>query len=166
MNDRSSTGKPQPNTAANTAASEPAHPHGTSTAAALSGDTPGGEPVPTTEPNRRLANAFDPRLPDEMVSEFVRGFGRQGRYKPADSTSREQRARLLIGMLKAARVRHGLTIVDVAVRAGVHKSVIGKFENETTDPRLSTLLRYADAVNVDLAMTVDERQSHHASPTS
>lgn len=161
MNERSSSAAPQPNTAANTAVSDPADPTGTSTAAALSGDTLGGELV-STDPNPQLFSAVDPRLPQENVRELVRGLSRPGRHKVSGNISREQRARQLINALKTARVRQDLTIVDVAVRAGVHKSVIGKFENETTDPRLSTLLRYADAVNVDLAMTVEERQSHHA----
>jgi DNA-binding XRE family transcriptional regulator len=127
-----------------------------SAAATSTGGTPGPEQV-STGPSSQLIGAVEPGMPEE-VREMMRALSRQGRYNASGPLSREQRARQLINALKAARVRGGLTIVDVAARAGVHKSVIGKFENETTDPRLSTLLRYADAVNVDLVLAVEDRQ--------
>ena len=121
-------------------------------------------------PSRTAAGSGDSRKFDELLStpidvadprlgeDSVRRLVRQGRYNARGDASREQQVRQLIGALRDARRRRNLTIADVAVRAGVHKSVIGKFENETTDPRLSTLLRYADALNVDLSLTIVDRQ--------
>lgn len=66
----------------------------------------------------------------------------------------EAQVRQVISALKNARLRHNMTIAQVAEIAGVDKSVISRFENETTDTRLSTLLRYADAVEIDVSVSV------------
>lgn len=55
-----------------------------------------------------------------------------------------------IKALKAARIALGMTIAEVAAIVGVGKSVISKFENGYSDPRLSTVLRYATAVGMDV----------------
>lgn len=67
----------------------------------------------------------------------------------------EARARKVIRALKAARQDKGLTAAAVAEWSGVDNSVISRFENDTTDPRLSTLLRYASAVGVDLTIHIN-----------
>jgi transcriptional regulator with XRE-family HTH domain len=56
--------------------------------------------------------------------------------------------------LKNIREARGMSASLVADIVGVHRSVISKFENQTGDPKLSMLLRYAHAVGVDLALTV------------
>ncbi|MEC4842626.1 helix-turn-helix domain-containing protein [Mycobacteroides chelonae] len=71
-------------------------------------------------------------------------------------------ARHLIRDLVAAREAKNLTAAEVAEMVGVHRSVISKFENQTEDPKLSTLLRYAHAVGVDLDFGV--RQSNSRTP--
>jgi len=55
-----------------------------------------------------------------------------------------------IKALKDARIKQGMTIAEVAAIVGVGKSVISKFENGYSDPRLSTVLRYAAVVGMDL----------------
>ena len=62
--------------------------------------------------------------------------------------------RRVIRELKAAREAQGLSASQVADTIVVHRSVISKFENQTGDPKLSTLLRYAHAVGVDLELKV------------
>ncbi|MBX7432556.1 helix-turn-helix domain-containing protein [Mycobacterium sp. Y57] len=62
--------------------------------------------------------------------------------------------RRVIRDLKATREARGLSASQVADAIGVHRSVISKFENQTSDPKLSTLLRYAHAVGADLELTV------------
>ncbi|WP_326548044.1 helix-turn-helix transcriptional regulator [Mycolicibacterium sp. ND9-15] len=47
-----------------------------------------------------------------------------------------------------------MSATHVADLIGVHRSVISKFENQTGDPKLSTLLRYAHAVGADLELKV------------
>ncbi|MGL5442430.1 MAG: helix-turn-helix domain-containing protein [[Mycobacterium] stephanolepidis] len=55
-----------------------------------------------------------------------------------------------------------LNALGPAVVVGVHRSVISKFENQTEDPKLSTLLRYAHAVGADLDFGV--RQGNAPAP--
>ena len=62
--------------------------------------------------------------------------------------------RCVIRDLKAAREARGLSASHIAKVIGVHRSVISKFENQTDDPRLSTLLRYAHAVGADVELNV------------
>ncbi|MFV8160818.1 helix-turn-helix domain-containing protein [Mycobacterium sp. 134] len=66
----------------------------------------------------------------------------------------EAQVRQVITALKNARRRRNMTIAQVAEIAGVDKSVISRFENETTDTRLSTLLRYAEAVDTEVTFNV------------
>lgn len=62
--------------------------------------------------------------------------------------------RRVVRDLKAVREARGLSASHVADAIGVHRSVISKFENQTGDPKLSTLLRYAHAVGADLELKV------------
>jgi transcriptional regulator with XRE-family HTH domain len=62
--------------------------------------------------------------------------------------------RRVIRDLKNIREARGLSASHVADTIGVHRSVISKFENQTGDPKLSTLLRYAHAVGADLELAV------------
>lgn len=79
----------------------------------------------------------------------------------------QTRIRKVIAALKRARTTRRLTIDHVAEASGVHKSVISRFENESADPHLGTLLRYADAIGADLAVLVDgERASDFGIDTS
>ncbi len=50
--------------------------------------------------------------------------------------------------LRAARKRLGLTQEDVAHRSGVHPTEVSRIESGKRDPRVSTLERLAEAVEV------------------
>lgn len=79
----------------------------------------------------------------------------------------QTRIRKVVAALKRARTTRGITIEQVAEASGVHKSVISRFENESADPHLGTLLRYADAVGADLAVLIDgDRVSDFGMDTS
>lgn len=65
--------------------------------------------------------------------------------------------RQAIKELKAVRADRGLTIAQVAEAIGVDKSVVSRFENETVDPHISTLLRYAGAVGADVGISIEPR---------
>ncbi|MBY0290917.1 MAG: helix-turn-helix domain-containing protein [Mycobacteriaceae bacterium] len=65
--------------------------------------------------------------------------------------------RQAIKVLKDVRTDRGLTIAQVAEAIGVDKSVISRFENETVDPHISTLLRYANAVGADISISIQPR---------
>lgn len=68
--------------------------------------------------------------------------------------------RRVIRDLKNIREARGMSASLVADIIGVHRSVISKFENQTGDPKLSTLLRYAHAIGADLELTVINPQPH------
>ncbi len=60
------------------------------------------------------------------------------------------RARQLVRRLADAREQAGLTQTEVARRMGTTQSAIARFEGGDSDPRLSTVERYAQVVGVDL----------------
>ncbi|MGV9799592.1 helix-turn-helix domain-containing protein [Mycobacterium sp. NPDC003449] len=70
------------------------------------------------------------------------------------ATTMTRDLRRVIRDLKVAREARGLSASHVADIIGVHRSVVSKFENQTGDPKLSTLLRYAHAVGADLELNV------------
>ena len=64
----------------------------------------------------------------------------------------------LIDELVAARQARGLSQADVAGLMGTSQPAVARLESGTTDIRLSTLTRYADAVGHDLTWTVQARK--------
>ncbi len=69
--------------------------------------------------------------------------------------ARHQRMRELVGELKAARLKRGLSLADVDARTGIGRSNLSRLENHhQPNPLLDTLLRYASAVGVDLRISV------------
>jgi transcriptional regulator with XRE-family HTH domain len=56
----------------------------------------------------------------------------------------------LLTYLREARLRRGLSQAEVAARVGTTQSAIARLESGTADPRLSTLIRYAEAVGTEL----------------
>ena len=57
----------------------------------------------------------------------------------------------VIKALRLARQRKGLSMTVVAERAGLHVSMISLVERELRKPTLDTLLRIAEALEVNLA---------------
>lgn len=57
--------------------------------------------------------------------------------------------------LREARERLGLTQEDVAQRSGVHASEISRMEAGKRDPKISTLERLAEAVEVKPGQLLD-----------
>lgn len=69
----------------------------------------------------------------------------------------------LIDDLTRRRRSLGLNQTVVAKRMGVGQSTVSEFENEATDPRLSTLQRYARAVDACVSVRLrfnDARDEH------
>jgi transcriptional regulator with XRE-family HTH domain len=56
----------------------------------------------------------------------------------------------LLTYLRESRLRRGLSQAEVAARVGTTQSAIARLESGTADPRLSTLIRYAEAVGTEL----------------
>ncbi|CAN5623018.1 type II toxin-antitoxin system antitoxin HigA [soil metagenome] len=92
--------------------------------------------TPQTKP---LLSAFDEYLAERLQNPAVRaGF--------EDQSVTERLIDQLVGFRKAL----GLTQTEVAKRMGVGQSTVSGFETETSDPRISTLQRYARAVEARL----------------
>ncbi|MEN2739532.1 helix-turn-helix transcriptional regulator [Microbacterium sp. X-17] len=62
--------------------------------------------------------------------------------------------RLLLGLIKARKSR-GLTQKDVADKLGVSQPTIADFERQDSDPKLSTIRRYAHAVGAIVTHQVE-----------
>lgn len=63
----------------------------------------------------------------------------------------------LIAALREERIERGMSQTDVAEELGLAQSAISEFENGNTDPRLSTLQRYARAVESAITVLLDHR---------
>lgn len=57
----------------------------------------------------------------------------------------------LIAVLVAKRKLLGITQHELAHMMGVTQAVVGEYETHMIDPRVSTLVRYGDAVGLKLA---------------
>jgi transcriptional regulator with XRE-family HTH domain len=66
-----------------------------------------------------------------------------------------EEARRLVDLLVALRKECQLSQVEVAKRMGVRQPTISGFEKEPSDPRLSTLQRYARALGARLRLTLE-----------
>lgn len=70
--------------------------------------------------------------------------------------------RTIVAELVGRRKALGLSQSQVASRMGVKQPTVSGFENEDADPRLSTMHRYARAVDACLSMRIHARDEHGA----
>lgn len=90
-----------------------------------------------------IADEFGPDLEEAKNDPEFRAA-----FEDADELQR------LIDTLVHHRKALGLSQKDVAVRMGVRQPTISGFENEGSDPRISTLQRYARAVEARLRLRI------------
>ncbi|MCK9261531.1 MAG: XRE family transcriptional regulator [Azoarcus sp.] len=69
----------------------------------------------------------------------------------SDSTTTGSLERYLGNTLREIRLKHGLTIADVATLANISRGMLSKIENAQTATSLETLSRLAHALGVSLA---------------
>ena len=69
----------------------------------------------------------------------------------SDSTTTGSLERYLGNTLREIRLKHGLTIADVATLANISRGMLSKIENAQTATSLETLSRLAQALGVSLA---------------
>ncbi len=61
-------------------------------------------------------------------------------------------------MLKAERELRGLSLAEISERTGISKSAISKLENnQEANPTINTLAKYADALQMELSVTLTDR---------
>jgi transcriptional regulator with XRE-family HTH domain len=58
--------------------------------------------------------------------------------------------------LKRQRTRRALTQAELAERAGVTTATVARIERDEIEPRMTTLRKLADALNVDPAELVED----------
>jgi transcriptional regulator with XRE-family HTH domain len=58
--------------------------------------------------------------------------------------------------IKRRRKALGLTLLDVATRAGLHDEAVARIERAGHDPRISSVLRVARAMGVPICELVDD----------
>lgn len=63
----------------------------------------------------------------------------------------------LIGRLSDLRRRRGLSQTEVAARMGTSQSALARLESGRADVRVSTLARYAAALDTDIGYAVRDR---------
>lgn len=80
--------------------------------------------------------------------------------KLADDMMRSERA--MLDALFEARRRKGVSQKDLGHEMGVTQSAVARIEGGDRDPRLSTLRRYAAAL--DMRITFDVKPARHARP--
>jgi DNA-binding XRE family transcriptional regulator len=71
---------------------------------------------------------------------------------------RRARIQEAVAMLKAERELRGLSLADISERTGISKSAISKLENnQDANPTINTLAKYADALRMQLSVTLTDR---------
>lgn len=70
----------------------------------------------------------------------------------ANSSPYERRVRALLEHLWAVRRGKGITTAAVARAMGTSQPFVSKLEHSSPDCRISTVLRYADVVGLELAL--------------
>jgi ribosome-binding protein aMBF1 (putative translation factor) len=68
-------------------------------------------------------------------------------------------AEALIADLVELRRRRGLSQTEIATRMGTSQSALARMESGRSDLRLSTVARYAEALEVDLAFAIRSRSA-------
>ena len=64
----------------------------------------------------------------------------------------------LIDRLSALRRSRGLSQTEIAARMGTSQSALARLESGQADVRVSTLARYASALDADIGFTVRDRR--------
>ncbi len=62
--------------------------------------------------------------------------------------------------LKVVRHRHGVSLTEAAAASGLHREAIARAERVGTDPRASTLLALARALNVPVCELFGTKGGH------
>jgi len=80
------------------------------------------------------------------------------------STKREAIVKNLAALLKEERTRQGLSLTDVAISAGIDRTMVMRVEERERVPTIDTLLRITAALDVELGALI-QRASKSAKET-
>jgi hypothetical protein len=94
---------------------------------------------------------------DRDEAEAIRSTGRAIKIRH-DSLKR------VLQTLKAERQRLGLTLAEVGERSGIGKANLSRLENDlTANPTIDTLMRYADALDKEVRINIEDAGSKRRS---
>lgn len=96
-----------------------------------------------------MTSQFEKFLAEQLADDDVRA-----KFEDAQSRNR------VVDALARMRHRLGLTQKEVASRMGVKQPTISGLETEASDPRLSTIYRYARAVDAVVVLEVRPRLAY------
>lgn len=98
----------------------------------------------------------DNRVHDAWLEDELEVYVAEARQEPAFRAAYEdvEERHSIVDRLLALRRHHKLSQRVVAQRMGVRQPTVSGFETEDSDPRLSTLQRYARAVGARLRLVV------------
>jgi transcriptional regulator with XRE-family HTH domain len=77
---------------------------------------------------------------------------------------REAIAANVVRILREEREKHGLSMTVVAQRSGLSQSIVSLVEHDLRNPTLDTLLRIAEAIEVDLGDILTRARKEIATP--
>ena len=101
--------------------------------------------------NRSPSSPTTEVFEDELDSHIAESL-QEPEYRAA-SVDVDRRLSLIQGLISLRR-RMGLTQAQLARRMGVGQSTVSGFETEGSDPRLSTVQRYARAVEAECSVAI------------
>jgi transcriptional regulator with XRE-family HTH domain len=84
----------------------------------------------------------------------------------ADASQLLEAENHLMSSLKALRKKRGISQAVVAQRMGVTQPAVAAFEHYDSNPRMSSIRRYALAIGAELSMTVTERPLDPSHPVA
>ena len=83
----------------------------------------------------------------EDIQEELPAITRRAQQKLAEALQRGIALQHTMVMLKAERVKQGLSLADIQARTGMERSTLSRLENqEEANPTVNTLTRYAEAI--------------------
>ena len=87
----------------------------------------------------------------EHIQEELVDIKKQAKQQLAEALQRGIAMQHIIAVLKAERVKQGLSLSDMKERTGIERSTLSRLENhEEANPTVNTLTRYAEAVGKKL----------------
>ena len=83
----------------------------------------------------------------EQIQEELPDIQQRAKQKLAEALQRGIAIQHTMAVLKAERMKKGLSLADMKERTGIERSTLSRLENNAeANPTINTLTRYADAV--------------------
>jgi DNA-binding Xre family transcriptional regulator len=96
------------------------------------------------------------RLSDEKRAELA-GVIEKTEEELRDRIKKASPARIALAKLKVARLREGLSLGEIADKAGIDRGNLSRLENSVENVELGTLARLADALGYDVVVDLVKR---------